>query len=57
MIAEYHLACVTQGSPVTSPILPGELKEHLPPLAGYLPPEDHTGTTDIRVRDNWARTL
>ena len=57
MVAEYHLACVTRGSPVTSPILPGELKEHLPPLAGYLPPEDHTGTTDVRVRDNWARTL
>ena len=49
MIAEYHLACVTRGSPVTSPILPGELEEHLPPLAGYLPPEDRTGTTDIRV--------
>ena len=49
MIAEYHLACVTRGSPVTSPILPGELEERLPPLAGYLPPEDHTGATDVRV--------
>ena len=57
MIAEYHLACVTRGSPVTSPILPGELEERLSPLAGYLPPEDHMGATDIRVRDNWARTL
>ena len=57
MVAEYHLACVTWGSPVTSPILPGELKERLPPLTSYLPPEDHTGTTDIRVQDNWARTL
>ena len=57
MIAEYHLACVTRGSPITSPILPGELEERLPPLAGYLPPEDHTGATDVRVRDNWARTL
>ena len=57
MITEYHLACVTRGSPVICPILPGELEEHLPPLAGYLPPEDCTGTTDVRVRDNWARTL
>ena len=57
MIAEYHLACVTQGSPVISPILPGELEECLPPLASYLPPEDRTGATDVRVRDNWARTL
>ena len=57
MIAEYHLPCVTRGSPVTSPILPGELEEHLPPLASYLPPEDCMGTTDVRVRDNWARTL
>ena len=57
MVAEYHLACVTRGSPVTSPILPGELEERLPPLTSYLPPEDHTGATDVRVRDNWARTL
>ena len=57
MITEYHLACVTQGSPVTSPILPGELDECLPPLAGYLPPEDRMGATDVRVRDNWAQTL
>ena len=47
MIAEYHMACVTQGSPVTSLILPGELEEHLPPLTGYAPPEDHTGITDV----------
>ena len=47
MIAKYHLACVTWGSPVTSPILPGELKEHLPPLANYRPPEDCTGATDV----------
>ena len=49
MVAEYHLACVTRGSPVTSPILPGKLEERLPPLTSYLPPEDHMGTTDIRV--------
>ena len=57
MIAEYHMACVTRGSPVTSPILPGELKEHLLPLTNYAPPEDRAGVTDVRVRDNWARTL
>ena len=47
MIAEYHLACVTRGSAVTSPILPGELEERLPPLAEYLPPEDRMGATDV----------
>ena len=57
MIAEYHMACVTRGSVVTSPILPRELTERLPPLADYAPPEDQTGTTDVRVRDHWARTL
>ena len=40
MIAEYHMACVTRGSPVTSPIVPTELEERLPPLADYAPPED-----------------
>ena len=40
MIAEYHMACVTQGSTVTSPILPRELAERLPPLADYAPPKD-----------------
>ena len=57
MVAEYHLACVTWGSTVTSPILPTELEEHLPPLACYLPPEDEMGAMDIRVRDHRARTL
>ena len=57
MIAEYHMACVTQGSTVTSPILPRELAERLPPLADYAPPEDQSSATDIRVRDHWARTL
>ena len=42
---------------VTSPILPRELAEHLPPLEDYAPPEDQFGTTDIRVRDHRARTL
>ena len=49
MVAEYHLACMTRGSTVTSPILPGELKERLPPLTDYLPPEDSTSATDVRV--------
>ena len=57
MITEYHLACVMQGSPVMSPILPVELEEHLPPIGDYAPPEDHRGITDVRVRDNWAQTL
>ena len=57
MIAEYHMACVTRGSPVTSLIVPRELEERLPPLADYAPPEDRSGATDIRVRDHRARTL
>ena len=57
MIAEYHMACMTRGSPVTSLILPRELEECLPPLADYTPPEDRSGATNIRVRDHQARTL
>ena len=57
MIAEYHMACMTRGSTVTSPILPRELAERLPPLADYAPPEDPSGTTDVRIRDHRARTL
>ena len=57
MIAEYHLACMTRGSPVTSLIVPRELKECLPPLADYAPPEDRSCVTDVRVRDHRARTL
>ena len=57
MIAEYHMACMTRGSTVTSPILPRELAEHLPPLADYAPPEDRSGSTNIRVWDHQARTL
>ena len=57
MIAEYHMACMTRGSVVTSSILPRELAERLPPLADYAPPEDQSGATDVRVRDHWARTL
>ena len=57
MIAEYHMACMTRGSAVTSPILPRELVERLPPLADYAPPEDQSGSTDVRVWDHQAKTL
>ena len=57
MIAEYHLACITRGSAVTSPILLAEIEERLPSIGDYAPPDDHMGVTDVRVRDNWARTL
>ena len=57
MISEYHMACVTRGSPVTSPILPGEIEDQLPPLTDYTSPKDRSGVTDVRVRDHQARTL
>ena len=57
MIMEYHMACMTRGPPVTSLIVPRELEERLLPLADYTPPKDRSGTTNIRVRDHWARTL
>ena len=57
MISEYHMTCVTRGSPVTSPILPSELEDWLPPLTDYASPEDWSGVTDIKVKDHWARTL
>ena len=57
MIAEYHMACVTRGSLVTSQIVLRGLEEYLPPLADYALPEDRSGATDVRVRDHWARTL
>ena len=57
MIPEYHMACMTRGSPVTSPILPGEIEEKLPPLTNYALPEDGSGMTNVRVQDHQARTL
>ena len=57
MISEYHMACMTRGSPVTSPILPGVIEDRLPPLTEYALPEDRSGVTDIRVQDHQARTL
>ena len=57
MISEYHMACMTRGSLVTSPILPRVIKERLPPLTDYALPEDRLGVTDVRVWDHQARTL
>ena len=57
MISEYHMACVTRGSLVTSPILPGVIEDRLPPLTDYALPEDRLGVTDVRVRNHQARTL
>ena len=57
MISEYHMACVTRGSPVTSPILPGVIEDRLPPLTDYTLPEDRSGVADVRVWDHQARTL
>ena len=57
MISKYHMACMTRSSPVTSPILPGEIEDRLPPLTDYALPEDGLGMTDVRVQDHQARTL
>ena len=56
MIAEYHMACVIRGLSTTSPLLPEDLEENLPPLAGYALPKG-TGVTDVRVSDHKARSL
>ena len=57
MISKYHMACMTRGSPVTSPILPRVIEDRLPPLMDYTLPEDRSGVTDVRVWDHQARTL
>ena len=57
MISEYHMACMTRGAPVTSPIVPGELEDRLLSLTDYASPEDRSGATDVQVRDHRARTL
>ena len=57
MISEYHMVCMTRGSLVTSPILPGEIEDRLPPLTDYASPEDRLGVTNVRVWDHQARTL
>ena len=57
MISEYHMACMTRDSLVTSPILPRVIKDRLPPLTDYASPEDRSGVTDVRVQDHLTRTL
>ena len=57
MISGYHMACMTRGSLVTSPILPGVIEDRLPLLTDYALPEDRSGVTDVRVQDHQARTL
>ena len=57
MISEYHMACITRGFLVTSPILPGVIEDRLPPLTDYTSPEDRSGVTNVRVWDHQARTL
>ena len=57
MISKYHMACVTRGLPVTSPILPEVIEDKLPPLAGYTLQEDRSDVTNVRVRDHQAKTL
>ena len=56
MIAEYHTACVINGSSTTSPIPSQEIEERLPPLVNYTHPTG-TGITDVRVQDNKAKSL
>ena len=56
MIAEYHLACATMGSTITSPILPKAVEQYLPPLADYTHPGS-TGLTDVRVCDHKSSSL
>ena len=46
MIAEYHLACTTRGSAMTSPILPEAVEPYLPMLENYACPSS-TGLTDV----------
>ena len=57
MISEYHMACMTRGSPVISSILPGVNKDRLPTLTDYVSAEDRSGVTDVQVQDYQARTL
>ena len=57
MISEYHMACVTRGSSVMSPILPEAINDQLPPLSGYICQEDDLSLTDVRVWDHQAKTL
>ena len=57
VIQEYHMACMTRGSPITSPLVPGELEERLLPLTNYTPPKDRSSITDVWIWDHWAWPL
>ena len=56
MIATYHLACATRGSPTMSPILPEAVEQYLPPLVDYARPGS-TGITDVQVCDHKSHSL
>ena len=56
MISEYHLACATRGSTMTSPILPEAVESYLPLLEKYACPSG-TCLTDVRVRDHKSCSL
>ena len=61
MIPDNHAACALSGPHVTSPITSLQIEERLPPLGDYTKavhqPSHHEGSTDVRVRDHYAKTL
>ena len=61
MIPDYHATCALSGPHVTSPITSLQIEERLPPLGDYTKavhqPSHHEGSTDVRVRDHYAKTL
>ena len=61
MIPDYHTACALSGPHVTSPITSLQIEERLPSLGDYTKavhqPSHHEGSTDVRVRDHYAKTL
>ena len=61
MIPDYHAACVFSGPQVTSPITSPQIEERLPSLGDYTmavhQPSHFEGSTDVRVRDHYAKTL
>ena len=61
MIPDYHAACVLSGPQVTSPITSPQIEERLPSLGDYTmavhQPSYFEGSTDVRVRDHYAKTL
>ena len=61
MIPHYHAACALSGPHVTSPITSLQIEERLPSLGDYTKavhqPSHFEGSTDVRVRDHYAKTL